>query len=146
MNLLTLSTYVADQSRAAADKRQSDDDIAMRRYTDGAVQVDSNVGGDVVTGTKIETGGGDFTGRDRVPSEAQPHRESPPAPAVDLPALRARLQRLDAVDIESLCLDHCPAVYDKFTRGLQRGEMINLLLDHCRRNPEAAARLAQLLP
>lgn len=61
-------------------------------------------------------------------------------------ALRARLQRLDAVDIESLCLDHFPAVYDKFTRGLQRGEMINLLLDHCRRNPEAAARLAQLLP
>jgi len=34
MNLLTLSTPVADQSRAAADKRQSDDDIAMRRYTD----------------------------------------------------------------------------------------------------------------
>lgn len=124
----------------------------------GAVQVGGNVGGDVITGTKIETGGGayiggnvntgggDFTGRDRVPSEAQPHRESPPAPAVDLPALRARLQRLDAVDIESLCLDHFPAVYDKFTRGLQRGEMINLLLDYCRRNPEAAARLAQLLP
>lgn len=34
MNLLTLSTHVADQGRAAADKRQSDDDIAMRRYTD----------------------------------------------------------------------------------------------------------------
>jgi len=124
----------------------------------GAVQVGGNVGGDVVTGSKIETGGGayiggnvntgggDFTGRDRVQPEAQPHREPPPAPAVDLPALRARLQRLDAVDIESLCLDHFPIVYDKFTRGLQRPEMINLLLDHCRRNPEEAVRLAQLLP
>ena len=95
---------------------------------------------------EIGRGGGDFTGRDRAPSTAQSPRESPPAPAVDLSALRARLQRLDAVDIESLCLDHFPTVYDKFTRGLQRGEMLNLLLDHCRRNPEAAARLAQLLP
>lgn len=124
----------------------------------GAVQVGGNVGGDVVTGNKIETGGGayiggsvntgggDFTGRDRVQSAAQSHREPPLAPVVDLPTLRARLQRLDAVDIESLCLDHFPAVYDKFARGLQRPEMINLLLDHCRRNPEAAARLVQLLP
>jgi hypothetical protein len=122
------------------------------------VQIGGSVGGGVVTGNKIETGGGayiggnvntgggDFTGRDRVQSEAQPRREPPPAPVVDLPTLRAQLQRLDAVDIESLCLDHFPAVYDKFTRGLQRGEMVNLLLDHCRRNPEAAARLAQLLP
>lgn len=124
----------------------------------GAVQVGGNVGGDVVTGTKIETGGGayvgrdvntgggDFTGRDRIQAETQPRREAPSAPAVELPTLRARLQRLDAVDIESLCLDHFPAVYDKFGRGLQRGEMLNLLLDHCRRNPEAAARLARLLP
>jgi len=29
---------------------------------------------------------------------------------------------------------------------MQRSEMLNLLLDHCRQNPEAAARLAQLLP
>ncbi len=28
---------------------------------------------------------------------------------------------------------------------LQRGEMINLLLDHCRRNPEEAERLAALI-
>ena len=64
---------------------------------------------------------------------------------VDLPALRARLQRLDAVQIESLCLDYFPVVYDKFARGLQRGEMITLLLDHCRRNPDDAARLAKLI-
>lgn len=64
--------------------------------------------------------------------------------SIDIPALRARLQRLDAVEIESLCLDHFPEVYDKFSRGLQRGEMINLLLDHCRRHPDDGARLAKL--
>ncbi|HRU95118.1 MAG TPA: hypothetical protein P5195_07820, partial [Anaerolineae bacterium] len=61
-------------------------------------------------------------------------------------ALRTRLQRLDAVEIETLCLDHFPAVYDKFSRGMRRDEMINLLLDHCRRNPEELARLKKLLP
>jgi len=66
-------------------------------------------------------------------------------PAVDVAGLRVRLQRLDAVEIESLCLDHFPEVYDKFGRGLRRDEMINLLLDHCRRNPGDAARLAALL-
>ncbi len=60
-------------------------------------------------------------------------------------ALRTRLQRLDSVELETLCLDHFPVVYDKFTRGLQRGEMLNLLLDHCRRNPEDTARLASYL-
>jgi hypothetical protein len=68
-----------------------------------------------------------------------------PTPSVDLPVLRQGLARYDAVEIESLCLDHFPAVYDKLSRGLQRGEMINLLLDYCRRIPEAAARLAVLL-
>ncbi|MBN2389502.1 MAG: hypothetical protein JXR84_02180 [Anaerolineae bacterium] len=64
--------------------------------------------------------------------------------SVDVPVLRARLQRLDAVEIESLCLDHFPGVYDKFGRGIRRDEMINLLLDHCRHNPDDAARLAKL--
>jgi hypothetical protein len=59
--------------------------------------------------------------------------------------LRRRLRRLDSVEIDSLCLDHFPTVYDKFARGLQRGEMINLLLDHCRRHPEDANRLNELL-
>jgi len=67
------------------------------------------------------------------------------ASSVEVSALRARLQRLDAVEIESLCLDHFPTVYDKFGRGLRRDEMINLLLDHCRRHPEDAKRLATLL-
>jgi hypothetical protein len=68
-----------------------------------------------------------------------------PSPTTDTAALRARLQRLDAVEIESLCLDHFPAVYDKFGPGQRRDEMINLLLDHCRRNREDGARLAALL-
>jgi hypothetical protein len=59
--------------------------------------------------------------------------------------LRRRLRRLDSVEIESLCLDHFPQVYDKFGRGLRRDEMINLLLDHCRRHPEDANRLNELL-
>ncbi len=71
----------------------------------------------------------------------------PPAPPVNLAAaLRTRLQRLDAVEIEALCLDHFPAVYDKFGPGMRRDEMLNLLLDHCRHNPEDAARLKALLP
>jgi hypothetical protein len=66
-------------------------------------------------------------------------------PAAGTAVLRTRLQRLDAVEIESLCLDHFPQVYDKFGRGLRRDEMLNLLLDHCRRNPAEAARLAGLV-
>ncbi len=61
-------------------------------------------------------------------------------------SLRMRLQQLDVVEIESLCLDHFPIVYDRFSRGLRRDEMINVLLDYCRRNPDAAQRLSRLLP
>ena len=75
----------------------------------------------------------------------------PPPPVLSPPAgnlapFRTRLQRLDAVELETLCLDHFPAVYDKFSRGMRRDEMINLLLDHCRRNPEELTRLEKLLP
>jgi S1-C subfamily serine protease len=80
-----------------------------------------------------------------VSQQNAPPTKPVPSPAADTSALRTHLQRLDDVQIESLCLDHFPDVYDKFSRGLQRGEKINLLLDHCRRNPEDAARLAVLL-
>jgi hypothetical protein len=66
---------------------------------------------------------------------------APPNPA----ALRRRLRRLDSVEVESLCLDHFPEVYDKFGRGMRRDAMINLLLDHCRRHPEDANRLNERL-
>lgn len=61
-------------------------------------------------------------------------------------ALRRRLDRLDDVELDTLCLDHFPAVYDKFGRGQRRDERVNLLLDYVRRRPEEAARLADLLP
>ncbi len=67
----------------------------------------------------------------------------PPAP--DLAGLRARLQRLDDVALDTLCMDHFPAVYDAFSRGLRRDEKLNLLLDYVRRHPEAAEQLAALL-
>lgn len=97
-------------------------------------------------GTTI-IGDGNVVGNGNVVTVEKGAPATPPIPAapVDLPSLRDRLQRLDAVEIESLCLDHFPAVFDKFARGLQRGEMINLLLDHCRRNPDEAARLAAVL-
>lgn len=60
-------------------------------------------------------------------------------------ALRRQLQRLDDVALDTLCMDHFPAIYDRFARGLRRDEKLNLLLDHCRRRPEAAARLVALL-
>jgi hypothetical protein len=79
------------------------------------------------------------------PSELASRPSDLGLPALDIPALRARIQRLDAVEIQSLCLDYFPKVYDKFGPSPRRDEMINLLLDHCRRNPEEAAQLAELL-
>ncbi len=64
---------------------------------------------------------------------------------LDLSALRERLGRLDDTQIDTLALDHFPEVYDKFARGLQRGEKITLLLDHVHRNPEDVLVLEQWL-
>jgi len=65
--------------------------------------------------------------------------------ATDLSELRARLQRLNSVEIEALCLDYFPIVYDKFGLGMRRDEMINLLLDYVHRNPKEAGHLMSLL-
>jgi len=74
-----------------------------------------------------------------------PSAASPAIEPVATATLRQLLQRLDDVKLDALCLDHFPTVYDCFGRGLQRDEKINLLLDHCRRDPEDAAQLAKLL-
>lgn len=60
-------------------------------------------------------------------------------------SLRDLLKPLDDVAIDALCNDYFPSVADKFSRGLRRDEKINLLLDHCRRNPEECKRLPLIL-
>jgi hypothetical protein len=75
----------------------------------------------------------------------QPSSPATPPGADTTAVLRKQLQHLDDVALDTLCMDHFPAVYDRFARGLRRDEKINLLLDHCRRRPEAAARLVTLL-
>jgi hypothetical protein len=68
-----------------------------------------------------------------------------PGAAPQLPALRASLQRLDDVALDTLCMDYFPDVYDRFSRGMRRDEKANLLLDHCRRHAQEMARLVHLL-
>lgn len=63
-----------------------------------------------------------------------------PSPPAD-PAVRARLSRLDDVQLDTLCLDHFPEVYDQFSRGLRRDEKLNLLANYIRNHPETAAHL-----
>lgn len=59
--------------------------------------------------------------------------------------LRQRLGRFDDVELEALCMDYFPVVYDKFSAGMRRDRKINLLLDHCRRFPEDGQRLRSIL-
>lgn len=106
-----------------------------------------NVAGDYVGRDLIRvTGDGNIVG-DHSSSHGgeRPAAHAPDARGSVTATLRRRLRRLDSVQIESLCLDHFPQVYDKFGRGLRRDEMMNLLLDHCRRHPEDAPRLDALL-
>ena len=105
-----------------------------------------NVSGDyhAAAPTIVISGNSNVIGNGNVVT-TYPNTPTPAAPPSGLAALRARLQRLDTVELESLCLDHFPTVYDKFARGMRRDEMLNLLLDHCRRHPEDVRRLEQLV-
>lgn len=49
------------------------------------------------------------------------------------PIRRALTSAFDDVGLNSFCLDYFEPVYDEFTRGMQRKEKIDLLLNHCRR-------------
>lgn len=62
-----------------------------------------------------------------------------------LSAMRVRLSYLDDIQLDALCIDYFPDVYDRFSRGMRRDEKVNLLLDHCRRNAPAMAKLTRLL-
>jgi hypothetical protein len=59
--------------------------------------------------------------------------------------LRRWLGLFDSVQIETLCLDYFPKVYERFGRGMRCDEMVNLLLDHCRRYPAEQTRLLAIL-
>ncbi len=77
-------------------------------------------------------------------------QDSPAIPIPDEKPLTPReirpfLEKLDEVEIKSLCLDYYPEVYDKLGSGLQRSEIINLLLDYCRKSPERMKQLWNLL-
>ncbi|GAB4537170.1 MAG: hypothetical protein Kow0063_23550 [Anaerolineae bacterium] len=51
----------------------------------------------------------------------------------------------DDPGLDSLCMDHFPNVYNKFSRGMRKDEKINLLLDHCRRSPTSFNELQRIL-
>ncbi|HEY89055.1 MAG TPA: hypothetical protein G4N98_04880 [Thermoflexia bacterium] len=67
------------------------------------------------------------------------------APPPDLSTLRKRLNRLDDSQIEALAIDRFPEVKGKFSEGMRRDAKINLLLDYCRRRPEAVPVLEHWL-
>ena len=63
-----------------------------------------------------------------------------------LAEVRKQLNRLlSDSELDELCLDYFPRMYDRFSRGLQKNEKITLLLDHCRRDPEQFQKLLELL-
>ena len=70
---------------------------------------------------------------------------TPSRPAPSPAVLRQGLSRYDDVKLDEICMDNFPEVYDRFSRGMRRDEKINLLLDHCRRNPAELERLAELV-
>lgn len=55
----------------------------------------------------------------------------PNLPALRRPEIRALLRNLfvNTEDFDAFCIDYFPAVYQRFTRGMQRVQMENLLLD-----------------
>ncbi len=63
----------------------------------------------------------------------------------DLSKLREKLNQRDDPQLDALCLDHFPEVYDQFGRGMRRDEKINLLLAYCRKYALSLGRLQELL-
>jgi len=60
----------------------------------------------------------------------------------DIAAIRKLLtEAFNDDDMKALCFDHFPEVFQQFTTGMTRGQMIQLLLDHCRRRQSMDALL-----
>jgi len=76
------------------------------------------------------------------PSPVQNRSRIPANPAA---TLRQGLQRLDDVQIETLCLEHFPEVGARFNAGLLRDRKIELLLTHCHRNATSERQLKNML-
>ncbi len=51
----------------------------------------------------------------------------------------------DDSELRAFCMDYFPNVYDKFSEGMRRDIKINLLLDHCRRNPTNFDKLLDIM-
>jgi hypothetical protein len=68
-----------------------------------------------------------------------------PEEVPSLAALRRRLSSLDDPEMDALCLDYFPVVYDRFSRGLRRDEKCTYLLDYCRRDRRRLTLLDHLL-
>jgi hypothetical protein len=77
--------------------------------------------------------------------------ETPRQPTVSpAPFSTAKIRRLltDAFDdpgLDAFCQDYFYVVYRNFSRGMQRTEKLNLLLDHCRRAPRGLESLLEAL-
>jgi len=74
-----------------------------------------------------------------------PQEQKVELPPPDFSGLRARLNRLDDPQIDALALDHFREVQNRFGRGMRKDEKINLILEHCLRNPEAVPILENWL-
>ncbi len=63
-------------------------------------------------------------------------------PEITSKVLRSQLKQMfDDPELDAFCMDNYPKIYDKFGRGMDRNEKINLLLDYCRRLPKGYEQL-----
>lgn len=79
------------------------------------------------------------------PPEPSPVQSRSRIPANPATTLRQSLQRLDDVQIETLCLEHFPEIGARFNAGLLRDRKIELLLTHCHRNATSERQLENML-
>lgn len=59
--------------------------------------------------------------------------------------IREALNRMDDAELNGFAMENFSRVFDKFSRGMQRDEKINLLLDYHRRQGDDYAQLKTAL-